>query len=203
MSERMTPETVAEPSDTDDGELRRAVVLAVGLVVAYVVVGVLAGFVWERLWTPPDLIVRDHQAVYTGYASLRRVFTGTGLYTLVAAVASALLALAAALLARRYELIVLAAVVAGSVLAAYAMFRVGTSLGPGDPIAAAAHAANGAVIHGRLDVKGRTPYLVWPMVSLFVWALVLFAWSGRRPGFGSSRHRAEPAEAGMTEPGPG
>ena len=115
----------------------------------------------------------------------------------------ALLALAAALLARRYELIVLAAVVAGSGLAAYAMFRVGTSLGPGDPIAAAAHAADGAVIHGRLDVKGRTPYLVWPMVSLFVWALVLFAWSGRRPGFGPSRHRAEPAEAGMTEPGPG
>jgi hypothetical protein len=189
--------------DLEARELRRSVVLAVGVVVAYVVVGVLAGVVWERLWTPPDLIVRDHQAVYTGYASLRRVFTGTGLYALIAAVASAVLALVAGLLARRHELIVLAAVVAGSGLAAYAMFRVGTSLGPGDPIAAAAHAANGTTLHGRLDVKGRTPFLVWPMVSLFVMALILFAWSGRRPAAGPPRHQAEPAEAGMAEHGPG
>jgi hypothetical protein len=192
MPERLT-------TDSEAPELRRTVVLAVGVVVAYVVVGMLAGFVWERLWTPPDLVVRDHQAVYTGYASLRKVFTGTGLYALVAAVASATLALVAALLARRRELIVLAAVVAGSGLAAYAMYRVGTSLGPGDPIAAAAHAANDTTLHGRLDVKGRTAFLVWPMVSLFVLALVFFAWPGRRPEFSSARDHPEPAEAGTAD----
>lgn len=196
MSERVT-------SDRETADLRRSVVLAVSVVVAYVVVGVLAGFVWERLWTPPDLVVRDHQAVYTGYASLRLVFTGTGLYALVAAVASAALALTAALLARRHELIVLAAVVVGSGLAAYAMYRVGTSLGPGDPIAAAAHAANGTPLHGRLEVKGRTAYLVWPMVSLFVMALVFFAWPGRRPAHRFRDDHSEPAEAGMAEHGPG
>jgi hypothetical protein len=201
MSERLTGDEVGDPRA--DPDLRRTALLVVGILVAYVVVGVLAGVVWERLFTPPDLLVRDHQAVYTGYASLRRVFTGTGLYALVAAAASAVLALAAALLARRHELVVLAAVVVGSGLAAYAMYRVGTSLGPGDPIAAAAHAANGTALHGRLEVKGHTAYLVWPIVSLFVMSLVFFAWSGPRPAFGSRAHRAEPAEGRVGEAGPG
>ena len=58
-------------------------------------------------------------------------------------------------------------------------------------------------LHGRLDVKGHTPFLVWPMVSLLVTALVFFAWPGRRPDFRPGGAHAEPAEAGMTGSGPG
>ena len=47
--------------------------------------GALAGVVWERLWTPPTEMVQQHKPYYIDYASLRRVFTGTGLYVLVAA----------------------------------------------------------------------------------------------------------------------
>ena len=149
----------------------------------YVVVGAVAGVVWEWLWTPPTQVVQQHQLFYTDFGSLRRVFTGTGLYALVAAVASALVALVAGLLTRRHELLVLAAVTLGSLAAAYTMHTVGVALGPADPTALAKTAADGTHVSAQLVVNGKSPYLVWPMVSLFVLALVFFAWPGalRRP----------------------
>ena len=53
--------------------------------------------------------------------------------------------------------------------------------GPADPKAAAATAADDTLLHGSLAVSGRSPYLIWPMTSLFVLALVFFAWPGPRP----------------------
>jgi hypothetical protein len=189
----------------EDGsrELRGPVLLAIAVVLSYVVVGALAGVVWEWLWSPPTQLVQQHQLYYTDYASLRRVFSGTGLYALVSAVASALLALAAGFLTRRRELLTLAAVIVGSLLAAYTMHAVGVALGPADPATLAAVAADGTRVSGQIEVNGKTPYLVWPMVSLFVLSLVFFA----APGAMSSRSRAEsssePAEADVSETSPG
>jgi len=162
--------------EVESAALRRSVLLAIAVVLTYVVVGALAGVVWEQ-----------HQLYYTDYGSLRRVFTGTGLYALVAAVASALVALAAGLLTRRYELLMLAAVLVGSLAAAYTMHAVGVALGPPDPATLAAVAADGTHVSGQLEVHGKSPYAVWPMVSLFVLSLVFFAWPGTR----SDRGRAE------------
>ena len=63
------------------------------MLVAYALVGVVAGIVWERVWTLPAEIVQQHKPYYVDYGSLRRVFTGTGLYVLVGGAASALVAL--------------------------------------------------------------------------------------------------------------
>ncbi|HEY3531275.1 MAG TPA: hypothetical protein VGK78_19185 [Nocardioides sp.] len=148
------------------------------ILLTYAVLGAVAGVVWQWVWTPPGQVIDHHQVLYDSYASLRRVFTGTGLYALVAAVTSALVALAVTLLTRGRELLVLALVVVGSALAAALMWRVGTLLGPADPAAVAAHTAGRASVPGQLQVSGKSPYLAWPMTSLFVLALVYFALPG-------------------------
>jgi hypothetical protein len=191
-------------SDEDASrELRRSILLTIAVVLTYVVVGALAGVVWERLWSPPTQVVQQHQLYYTDYASLRRVFSGTGLYALVSAVASALVALAAALLTRRRELLTLGAVIVGSLAAAYTMHAVGVSLGPADPEKLAAVTADGTRVSGQLVVNGKTPYLVWPMVSLFVLSLVFFAAPAVRSRREHGDTSTEPSEADVSEPSAG
>jgi hypothetical protein len=155
------------------------------IVAAYAVLGVLAGVVWERVWTPPGQVIQAHQLFYDSDASLRRVYTGTGIYVVVGAVTSALAALVVCVLARGRELLVLALVVVGSALGAALMWRVGTLLGPADPATLAAHTTALTRAPGQLSVAGRSPYLAWPMASLLVLALVFFGWPGsyadRRP----------------------
>lgn len=188
-------------TDAPRGLRDHGILPAVAVVVAYALVGLVAGFVWERIWTPPTQIVQQHQVFYADYASLRRVFTGTGLYVLVGGAASAAVALVVALLTRRRELLTLGMVVVGSSIAAVVMWKVGVSLGPADPAAVAGHAADGTHVHGNLVVNGHSPFLVWPMVSLFVVALVFFAWPGARR---AGAHRDPPlpdhAEPEVSEP---
>jgi hypothetical protein len=180
-------------ADASSGRLRGSILFAVAVVAAYVVVGAVAGVVWEWVWSPPTQVVQQHQLFYVDYGSLRQVFTGTGLYVVVSVVASALMALTAGLLTRRHELLVLAAVTLGSLVAAYTMHAVGVALGPPDAAKLAKTAADGTHMSAQLVVNGKTPYLVWPMVSLFVVSLVFFAMPGVR-----SRHRAD-ASAETTE----
>jgi hypothetical protein len=173
------------------------------ILLAYAVLGAVAGAVWEWVWTPPGQVIVQHHVLYDSYSSLRRVFSGTGLYVLVAAVASAVLALLVTVLVRGRELVVLVAVVLGSALAAALMWRVGTLLGPGDPATVAAHTTGRTTVPGNLTVVGKSPYLIWPMVSLFVLALVYFAWPASfAPGeHGRPQHTDRPeAEAPSTPP---
>jgi hypothetical protein len=153
-----------------------AALLVLEVLIAYAVVALVAGLVWETIWTPPDLVVHQHQAYPADYESLRRMFTGTGLYVIVAAAASALTALTVSVLTRRRELVVLVGVALGSCLAAGLMREVGISRSPVDPTTLAGTKADGAHLPGVLDVSGFSPYLVWPMISLLVLAVVFFAW---------------------------
>jgi hypothetical protein len=155
---------------------------AIGVLSAYVVVAALSGVIWERLWSPPTQFVEQHQLYYVDYAALRRVFDGTGLYVIVAALASVLVALVVCVITRRHELLTLGLVIVGSVLAAFVMREVGYALGPPDPAIAAKTAADGTRLDDQLRVTGLTPLLVWPMASLFVLALTFFAWPGRPEG---------------------
>jgi len=171
---------------------------ALGVLAAYVVIGAVCGAIWEWVWTPPTQFVQQHQLFYTDYASLRRVFDGTGLYALIAAVASALLALVVCLLTRRHELLTLCLVVVGSVAAAFVMREVGYALGPPDPAIAAAHASDGTRLEAQLEVTRITPLLMWPLASLFVTALTFFAWQGRPEGR-MRRLRTTRSEAQVSE----
>jgi hypothetical protein len=169
--------------------------LVLEVLLAYAVVGLVAGLVWEAIWTPPDQVVQQHHVYPADYQALRQVFTATGLYALVAAAASGLTALVISLVTRRRELAVLCAVAAGSCAAAGVMREVGISRGPVDPTTLAASTANGVHLPGALDVTGFSPYLVWPMMSLLVLSLVFFAWPRTRR---TTRHdesgRDDPSE---------
>jgi DivIVA domain-containing protein len=151
------------------------------VLLAYAVVGAVAGAVWEWVWTPPGQVVQQHQVFYDSYASLRRAFTGTGWYAVVGTLASAVVSLGVCLLTRRRGLLALGLVIVGSAIAAAVMLKVGTSLGPADPTNNAAHTVKRTPVPGELTVEGtshlgiKTPYLVWPMASLAVLALVFFA----------------------------
>jgi hypothetical protein len=193
MSEPVTSDEVATSSSS--GRPGSWVIQLVAVVVAYALVGLVAGFVWEAVWTPPTQQVQNHAVFYTDYQALRRVFTGTGLYALVAAAASAVTALVVCVLSRRREMLTLLAMLVGSALAAWVMWKTGVSRGPVDPTSLAAHAANGTKVSGPLQVSGHSPYLVWPMASLLVLALVFFG-SPRLP---SGAPRRTP-DAGGHEP---
>ena len=80
----------------------------------------------------------------------------------------------------------------------------GTHLGPPDPKAiAAATAADGTLLPDNLAGARRSPFLIWPMTSLFVLALVFFAWPGRPAGDGPApgrETRRDPLTGPATRP---
>jgi hypothetical protein len=173
------------PGRLGPGSAARTVLL---VLLTYAVVGAVAGVVWEWVWTPPGQVITQHQVFYDSYASIRREFTGTGIYVLVAVGGGALAAFASCLLGRGRELLVLVMVLVGSAVAALVMRWVGTTLGPGDPASLAAHTVARTRVSGKLTVAGKSPYLAWPMASLFVLAILYFAWPGSSPDHG--RHEA-------------
>jgi uncharacterized membrane protein len=181
------------------GSAVRTIVL---VLLTYAVLGAVAGVVWEAVWTPPGQVIADHQVFYDSYASLRRVFSGTGLYVVIGGITSAVVALVVALLARDRELLTLLLVVIGSAIAAAVMLKVGTALGPADPATIAEHTVKRTSVPGALTVQGKSvlgvksPYLIWPMSSLLVLALVFFAWpSSHLPRLRQDTHSGDPRDA--------
>jgi hypothetical protein len=132
------------------------------------------------------------------------VFSGTGWYVVVGGLASAALALVVAVLTRGWELLTLLLVIIGSAIGAAVMLKVGTALGPGDPVSIAAHTTARTAVSGQLTVDGKTvlgiksPYLIWPTASLLVLSLVFFAWpSPLLPHHDEDTQAADPREAGV------
>ncbi len=119
--------------------------------------------------------------------SLRRVFTGTGLYALVSAVASALVALAAALLTRRHELLTLACGRRGLARRGLHDARGRGGARPGRPGEARGHRRRR---HPRLGsargATARRPTWCGRWSRCSCCPLVFFAWPGRRSGRAAS-----------------
>ena len=130
-------------------------------------VGVVAGVVWEWLWTPPDGAVVDGSWVAQDEANLREVFSGTGWYVIVASVAGLVGGGLVALFLDRTPLLTLLGVVVGSALGGYLMFRAGVALAPDDPT------------KGALDVSGGSPFIAMPAGALVALALVFIGLMGR------------------------
>lgn len=154
--------------------MSRALVQFVLAVVLLAGVGVVAGVVWEWVWTAPEGGVVDGTWVARDEANLREAFSGTGWYVIVASLAGLVGGALVALFLERSPLVTLAGVVVGSVLGAFLMFRVGVALGPGDPAQAA-----GAEVPGALDVSGSTPFLALPAGALVAVAMVFIGLMAR------------------------
>ena len=152
--------------------VHRLVLRAVGVLTAYAAAGAAAGWVWFRLWTPPDGVVADGRW-YTTETGLRQAASGTWWYGVVALVTGLLLGAVTALVCRRGELLTLMAVVAGSALAAWLMWVVGRHLSPPDPALLARSSPDDAHLQGALTVGGVSPFLALPIGSLTGLAAVL------------------------------
>lgn len=152
------------------------------VLVAYAVTGALAGVVWEWVWTPPTGVALGQEFLLDG-GGLRSEFSGTALYVVVGTLAGLLLGVAVALLAERHELVTLAAVLVGSMLAGWLMLRVGTALGPPDPEPLARAAEDYTPIQDQLRVSGHSPFVAFPGGAL-VGLIVIFIGLNRR---GSAR----------------
>ena len=158
--------------------LRGPVLLVVGVLAAYAVVGVAAGWLWHELWTPADGVVVGHQWYASGDA-LRDDFSGTGIYVVVASLAGLVLGLASALLGGRRPMVTVVAAVAASALAAFLMTTVGQGLGPEDPQTLAAKAADGTKLPSALAVTGFSPTLAFTFGTLVALAVVYTMFPGK------------------------
>ncbi len=169
-----SPEVTGRPAWT------RALVQGLAVVAAFAGVGALGGVLWYRLWDVPDGVVAGHQW-YTGESGLRDDFAGVGWYVAISVLAGLLLGALAAWLCDRSELVTLAAVVGGSVLAAYLMLRVGYHLSPPDPELLARTADDGTRLDGALRVDSWPPRGAFPFGALLGLGLVYAGTLGWTP----------------------
>lgn len=155
--------------------LRQVVVSMVLLVVA----GALAGVVWVWLWTPPSGVVVDQQWVQDE-SGLRGDFSATGSYVAVAAVTGLLVAVLLGVLFDKAELVNLAVVLVGSVLAGWVMYRVGLALSPADPRSLADSVEDGTRLPGRPTVSGISPFQAFPGGAMLGLVIVYLGLPRRR-----------------------
>lgn len=166
----VTEEPATRPARGALGPALRRVAVVLGV---FVVVGALAGVVWEWLWTAPVGVAVKGEWVAESFDTFRGEFSGTAWYVVIASVAGLVTAVALALVLDRAELLTLAAVLAGSALAAWVMLLVGEALGPPDPQTVAATADDLTRIPDQLTVSGRSPFVAFPSGAL-VGLLVVF-----------------------------
>ena len=144
-----------------------------GIIVAlFAAGGVVAGVVWEWLWTPQMGVVVDHEWLL-GLAGLRAEFSATALYVVVASIAGLLIGALCGVLLDRAELVTLVAVLVGAALAGWVMVLVGQALGPPDPRQLAETARNGTRLPSDLRIAGASPYVAFPAGATLGLAVIL------------------------------
>lgn len=185
-----------------------AAVQALLFLLVFAASGALAGVVWELLWDAPDGIV--YQGTwYLEPAGPDHAFSGTGWYVVVALVAGALTTLALGWLLPRHEITSLVAIMVGSMLAGWVMFKVGHALGPQDPQALAAGKVDLTTLPSDLLIVGADdqPRLfrfdssasaAFPVGAMIAAVYLFLAVSGRR-----SSHRSVGRDSSSRTPDAG
>jgi hypothetical protein len=148
------------------GRWRRVVVEVVVVLVVFAVLGAAAGYLWTRVWSLPEGVVQDRQWFYLDFPTYGRIFSATATYVVIGALSGLVLGVVAAFACRSPELVVLAAVALGSVLAAVVAHRVGVVRSPVNPQLLALVVDDGSELRGRLTMPGRSPYVAWPLGAL-------------------------------------
>lgn len=179
MSDQLT--APAAPAARD-----RAWLLALGqaaaIVVAFAVVGLLCGLLWEAAWTPAQGEVVKHVWYPISWDRAQPAyFAGTGWYVLIGFLAGVVVGGLAAWRLDRSELVTLAALVVGGLLAAYLMRVVGLHRGPGNPQHAAKTAADGTTLPSQLTLSRWWLLSIVPGGALAALAVVYLTLARRGP----------------------
>jgi hypothetical protein len=128
------------------------------------IMGVAAGFVWERLASPAEWEVRDTGIVLTEAAS-KGQFSVIAAFVLVGAVGSLVLGWFTGWITRDLGWPLTPLVIGLTVLGSLIAWRLGVHLGPPDPASVDAASA-GDRIPSKLAIDGFSPFLVWPVFGL-------------------------------------
>lgn len=131
---------------------------------AMLLLGVAAGFVWERLATPAEWEVRDAGVVMDEAAS-KGQFSVIVVFVLIGAVTSLIWGAFAAWTLRDVGWIVTPFIVVLTLTASVIAWRLGVRLGPPDP-STVRDAKVGDHIPARLAVDTFAPFLTWPVFGL-------------------------------------
>lgn len=178
----------AREAETRSGVLGQLVEPLIVLLV-FVAAGAGAGWLWERWWTPTSGVVADGSWV-PGYRaegdtfvfdfpSLEGLFDGTAQYVVIGVAGGLVLGVLCALLGRRSEIVMLIAVVGGSLLASLVAYRLGTHLGPVDPTTLEAVVDDGTTLPASLTIDGASPFVAWPLGALVGLCLTYLLTSAR------------------------
>ncbi|MET8680649.1 DUF2567 domain-containing protein [Streptomyces sp. NPDC004647] len=145
-------------------ELRQAALVAVGVTVA----GVLLGLLW--LWLAPRVpLVSDGKAVYFKNSEGEEAAGADGTFVLLALGFGALTALVVFLFFRRGGVALVVGMVVGGLLASLVAWRLGVWLGPTQDVAAHARAVGkGAVFDAPLQLRAKGGLLVWAVAAAAV-----------------------------------
>lgn len=180
---------------------------AAAIVVLCVGAGAVAGWLWERLWTPARGMVWQGQwnkgLLYLDQKTFAQlwsenahqdVWSAVGIYTAIAAAAGLVCGLVAVFLLARNPLVTLTSLGVGGVAGGVVMGRLGMALGPDDPNELAKHAGNGVLLPDRLQLSGvnwhlnlfgwhlapNLLYLTFPGVALLVLGVVFLTFDGSK-----------------------
>ena len=134
----------------------------------FLVAGVAAGVLWERLWDAPTGLTYEGRW-YLEPAGPDFSFEGIALFVLIAFPLGLVLAVLAGL-KRDHEMTTVLTVLVAAALAGLVMYAVGSSLGPSDPQVLAAGKPDYTAISGDLGLtapdRGRVPYHSTALVAL-------------------------------------
>jgi len=175
---------------------RVPLVQAAIVVVVFALAGVICGLLWEAWWTPAQGGVVKHVWYPLSFdRAAPSDFAGTGWYVAISVVAGVILGALAAWRLDRSELVTLAAVVVGGLLAAVVMRTVGLHRGPGDPQRIAKTAADGTRLPSQLRLAS------WWLLAAFPGAALaglsgVFLLVSKRPPQGADRSPADHAIQG-------
>ena len=169
-----------------------AAVQGAGFLAAFVAVGALAGVVWEWLWDAPAGVAFENKW-FLEPAGPDYAFAGTGWYVVVALLAGGITTFTLAGWWPRHALTSFLAIVVGSMLAGWVMFKVGHAIGPDDPQLLAAGKPDLTPIPSDLTLGGVTgsprPFtfdssalVAFPMGAMVASIYVFLVATGRRSG---------------------
>ena len=214
----MTQPAVAPARQRSRGLLGQVVEPIVVLAV-FAAAGALAGWLWERWWTPISGVVVDGtwvagyrqvgESFVFDFPSLEGFFAGTAQYVVIGVVGGLVLGVISSLLGRHSEIVMLVAVALGSAVAGLVAYQLGTHLGPVDPTSLEAAAADGTQLPANLSIQGASPFVAWPLGALLglsiTYLLTTARAESRAPGSDDPRWEERPVwlDEGSTGTRPG
>lgn len=157
----------------------------------YLVAGVVAGVVWERLWSAPVGLTYQGEW-FLEPAGPDLSFEGVALYVLIALPVGLLLAVLCSL-SPHHELATVMTVLVAAGLGAVVMYAVGHGLGPADPQVLAAGKPDFTTLPGDLvlgsSTAGETPFASTALLAMPVGAMtgLVGVYLLGRKGLGRSR----------------